>query len=355
MTGRIRDVRTLTGIMAVTGLLAIGLVTWAGSVQAGEEDAATITCPGLGRTVTILLTLTEPGQNGGPGPINCMTTLLDNSVRWAGKDVPGMRVLVIRDDNHNWEWMADTGAIYVTLVSLGYDVSLRDEPSEGVTYEEIAGYDVVLLSNPGWPVDDPTTVQSLQSFYNEGGGVILQGDDMANNAGVAALAGLAFVDNGTDYFGHWTDGMAGDFYTVKITIDHAVTAGLEGVSFSYGDDIDGTRAVYATPLAQAATEDHPSKPAIAVREAPVTIGGLITCKEQCFAKGYIDNKGVAQSLDQKLNAAKAAIDRNQRETAINILQAFINELKAQSGKHVSPRCAYLLTVYAERLIELLSY
>ena len=135
-----------------------------------------------------------------------------------------------------------------------------------------------------------------------------------------------------------------------------MTAGLR--SFVYGDDIDRTQPTGATVLAQAAVkiENEPSepKPVIAVREATVTIDGLIAAKEHYFASGGIDNQGVANSLDQKLEAAKAALDRNQRATAVNTLEAFVHELEAQSGKHVSVRCACLLTVYAERLIELLS-
>lgn len=86
----------------------------------------------------------------------------------------------------------------------------------------------------------------------------------------------------------------------------------------------------------------------------VTIEGLIAHKERCFASGGIDNRGVANSLDQKLEAAKAALDRGQARVAVNILSAFINEVEAQSGKHISPKCADLLAGYAGRLISVLT-
>jgi len=169
---------------------------------------------------------------------------------------------------------------------------------------------------------------------------------------------LDFVDSGTSYYGHPTDNMAGDFYTVEITDSHPVTAGLEGVTFTYGDDIDTTIPLSGAAIPAWATIPEepplPEKPVIAACEMPLTIEGLITFKEECFASGCIDNKGVANSLDQELKAAKNALDQGQVDTAVNILNAFINEVEAQSGKHISPRCAHLLTEYAERLIELLS-
>lgn len=350
----------LVSLILVFGLLAIGLVVFVETVKADLESTCGVTCSGFGRAVTILLTLSEPGEDGGPGPADYMDELLDNAVSWAGKDVPDMKVLVIRDDNHHDEWDEDTDNIYGTLDALGYDAELINEPGDGVQYSQLEGYDVVLLSNPGWPVDDLTTAESLEQFFDEGGGVILQGDDICDSLSVgvdlSGLTGLDHVDNGTEYYGHWTDNMAGEFYSVEITGAHPVVAGLEGVTFSYGDDIDTTTAsgTGETVLALATVGDNPKKPVITAYEAPVTIDGLIACKERCFANGCIDNQGIANSLNKKLETAKAALDRGQTDTAVDILGAFINEVEAQSGKHISPRCAHLLIEYAERLIELLS-
>ena len=46
----------------------------------------------------------------------------------------------------------------------------------------------------------------------------------------------------------------------------------------------------------------------------------------------ITNVSVANSLMAKLDAAQAAFDRGQTDVAINLLNAFINEVNAQSGK-----------------------
>ena len=66
--------------------------------------------------------------------------------------------------------------------------------------------------------------------------------------------------------------------------------------------------------------------------------------------GDIKNKGLANSLLAKLNAAARAIERDQCPTAINIYNAFIHELNAQSGKGVDPTAAAIMIADAEYLI-----
>jgi len=50
--------------------------------------------------------------------------------------------------------------------------------------------------------------------------------------------------------------------------------------------------------------------------------------------GPINNKGIVQSLVAKLKACEQKIDKGQFKTAMNILNAFINHVEAQSGKHI---------------------
>jgi len=243
---------------------------------------------GAGRAVTILLTLSEPGKDDRAGPVNYMNTLLDNAVKWVGRGANNMKVLVIRDDNHGGEWTVDTDNIYDALIALGYNTILFNEPEDGIKDSDLLGYNVALLSNPGYPIDDVNTAQSLEKFFNEGGGVILQGDDLCHNmyAEVAAIlhsmTRLDFVDNGSGYFGHPTDNMGGEFYLIEIVGEHPVISGLEGVSFSYGDDIDTTEPTHTNEviLAWATLEEHGPKPVIIAYEAPLTIEGLINYKEQ---------------------------------------------------------------------------
>lgn len=77
---------------------------------------------------------------------------------------------------------------------------------------------------------------------------------------------------------------------------------------------------------------------------------LISLKHQAFSLGWIYGPGadgVVQSLDAKLAAANASISKGDNKTAANQLNAFINELEAQRGKHVNDNAYFLLTANAQ--------
>ena len=71
---------------------------------------------------------------------------------------------------------------------------------------------------------------------------------------------------------------------------------------------------------------------------------------QFLAAGKIKNKGEANSLLAKLDAAANARARGQCSTAANNYQAFINELNAQSGKGVDANAAAIMIADAQYLI-----
>jgi hypothetical protein len=73
-----------------------------------------------------------------------------------------------------------------------------------------------------------------------------------------------------------------------------------------------------------------------------TIASLTICVEHATSQGLITSRGVANSLLAELNAAQAALDRGQTSVAINDLQAFINEVQAQAGKHIDSMHAQLV-------------
>src|SRR6185437_15344495 len=60
-----------------------------------------------------------------------------------------------------------------------------------------------------------------------------------------------------------------------------------------------------------------------------TISSTLADINNSLQLGLIDNHGVANSLAQKIEAAQGATGN----TRNNILKAFINEVKAQSGNH----------------------
>lgn len=84
-----------------------------------------------------------------------------------------------------------------------------------------------------------------------------------------------------------------------------------------------------------------------------TIESLHHCVQHALAEGHIDNAGVAQSLLAKLESAQAASDRSQTKVAINKLKAFMQEVAAQSGKHIVAEHASHLLEHAQRVLDAL--
>jgi hypothetical protein len=67
----------------------------------------------------------------------------------------------------------------------------------------------------------------------------------------------------------------------------------------------------------------------------VTIEDLIAYINKSYKTGSINNKGIANSLISKLETARVQLDKGKSKQAINALEAFLNELEAQKGKHVT--------------------
>jgi 5'-nucleotidase/UDP-sugar diphosphatase len=72
--------------------------------------------------------------------------------------------------------------------------------------------------------------------------------------------------------------------------------------------------------------------------------------QRLFAQKAIDNAGIRSSLLDKLASAKTLFDGGQTKAAINQLNAFINHVKAQSGKHITKAAAATLIADATWMI-----
>ena len=81
-----------------------------------------------------------------------------------------------------------------------------------------------------------------------------------------------------------------------------------------------------------------------------TIQSLHDCVMHAYEMGHIDNAGVAASLEAKINAAQAAVDRGQLAVAVNQLNAFIHEVQAQAGRHIEAEHAAHMIMHAEQVI-----
>lgn len=74
------------------------------------------------------------------------------------------------------------------------------------------------------------------------------------------------------------------------------------------------------------------------------------CLQTAFDLKWIDNGGVLNSLMQKIKNDEAVFARGQRNTEVNELQAFINEVEAQKGRHIKKEAAEILADDARTLI-----
>jgi hypothetical protein len=85
-----------------------------------------------------------------------------------------------------------------------------------------------------------------------------------------------------------------------------------------------------------------------------TIQSLRECVQQASMQGLITNQGITQSLLAKLDAAQAAVDRNQPDVAVKLLEAFIGEAEAQAGQHINAEHAQHLVEHAKLVIQALN-
>lgn len=153
------------------------------------------------------------------------------------------RILVVRDSASGGETSQDTRFVTDKLLAR-FDVTLLDEPSTGLTDNDLAPYDVVWFNNPGAPMGVKASRDALMRFK---GGVVLQGDDLSRGSNFALdeLTGLKFIDNGTsvtcsDGRSYLHDDNNGQKYRVEIDASKIPGVSQAAISFRYGNDIDNT-------------------------------------------------------------------------------------------------------------------
>jgi hypothetical protein len=86
-------------------------------------------------------------------------------------------------------------------------------------------------------------------------------------------------------------------------------------------------------------------------ECPRTLDTLADCVTHHWEDGEIYSDGVYKSLISKVNAAVQARDNGNTDTAVNILEAFINQVQAQDGKKIAPEAAEHMVHHATEAIE----
>lgn len=89
---------------------------------------------------------------------------------------------------------------------------------------------------------------------------------------------------------------------------------------------------------------------LAFLSTAVTVDTVEAQIQNALASGAIDNSGVASSLLAELQAAASATAAGQCSAAANLYSAFINDVSAQSGKHVAAATASQLISEAQVLM-----
>lgn len=90
--------------------------------------------------------------------------------------------------------------------------------------------------------------------------------------------------------------------------------------------------------------------ASAQETCPMTLDALPMCITHQWENGYISNHGVYNSLLAKADAAIEAQNRGHNNAAINILNAFIHEVNAQSSKKITNEAADHMIMHAQAAI-----
>lgn len=83
----------------------------------------------------------------------------------------------------------------------------------------------------------------------------------------------------------------------------------------------------------------------------MTIESLHHCVEHAAEMGHITKPGVVKALLSTLNAAELAYDEGNTATAVNILNTFIAQVNAQSGKSIDAEHAAHMIEHAMMVIE----
>ncbi|MEW6410153.1 MAG: hypothetical protein AB1488_08620 [Nitrospirota bacterium] len=137
-------------------------------------------------------------------------------------------------------------------------------------------------------------------------------------------------------------GMKLGTYSLSVSLEQRDPHSRELISLEGVSDYGSTSSFEIT------FNNTPGQPLGVIRTA--TINSTKIDVETSYRVGWITNKGIMQSLLAKLDAAEQSIARGQKKTAANQLNAFINEVKAQSTVHIKPECSEMLIEDAEYIL-----
>ncbi|MBZ5629819.1 MAG: hypothetical protein LAO06_13250 [Acidobacteriia bacterium] len=243
------------------------------------------------------------------GPLPTYASTLEFPVHWTSVDLPGTSQSVSVYDNfgnpadgpYDLQYSAETSA---------HQLEPRNTAS-------------VILDNtpPVATITQPTATQYVHSATLALGYTVSDGTGSGVQSSTPTMDGLAKLKDGTPVANnlaiHLLTALSLGTHTFSVnSLDNVNNAGTQSVTFS----------------------------------VIVTSDSIKQDIKQFLQSGAIKNIGIAISLLAKLDVAGAARDRGRCSTAANLYRAFINELQAQSGKHVDPTAAQIMILDAQYLI-----
>lgn len=131
------------------------------------------------------------------------------------------------------------------------------------------------------------------------------------------------------------------------------TALLDGEMVENGDPVDmlfwnlGDHSLVvdaADKVGNQAQED-------VIFQLEATIAGMQCALDRFYENGLVDGHGTHNSLSKQLDAAQSALDRGQTRSTSNILSAFQNHVRAQTGKKIDPAAAAIFNMDSNALID----
>jgi hypothetical protein len=214
-----------------------------GTCSDGQEctpDGQCMPIQHSGRVVTLLMALSDWRLSVTDPFFRDRAHLMVDAVSWVSpKRNP--KVLLVRDDSCHGLACHENHMIGAVLKAHGLSVTYRNEPADGLDAQQLTDYQVVWFSNPTQAVDDEKSIQALTDFVRNGGGLVLQGDDLTQNPNLKPLTGLQYVGDGNYYCGQRMGGRFGASYEVDVQeVDHPVIGRIKGETFFYGEDIDSS-------------------------------------------------------------------------------------------------------------------
>ena len=81
-----------------------------------------------------------------------------------------------------------------------------------------------------------------------------------------------------------------------------------------------------------------------------TVESLHHCVMHAYEMGHITSAGTEKSLLAKLDAAQAALDRGQTKVALNLLNAFVEQVNEEAGLTIHEEHAMHLVMHAENVM-----